>query len=151
VADPRLVVGGTCLSSHHPLIARKRFDVCIVDEAGQLTEPVCLGPLANANVFVLVGDHNQLPPLVRSDRARELGMDVSLFGCLSEAHPELVSKLALQFRMNVEVRGSVLFFMCLMFFELYVHLYAFLRPPSTMYPCINVYLFMRLSLHFEHI
>jgi DNA replication ATP-dependent helicase Dna2 len=103
VADPRLVVGGTCLSSHHPLIARKRFDVCIVDEAGQLTQPVCLGPLANAKVFVLVGDHNQLPPLVRSDKARELGMDVSLFARLSEAFPNVVAKLALQFRMNAEV------------------------------------------------
>ena len=42
----------------------KRFDYCIVDEASQITLPACLGPIRFADVFVLVGDHNQLPPLV---------------------------------------------------------------------------------------
>lgn len=31
-----------------------------VDEAGQLTEPTCLGPLLLARRFVLVGDHYQV-------------------------------------------------------------------------------------------
>ena len=48
-----------------PLFAKRRFDYCIVDEASQVTLPVCLGPLQYADVFVLVGDHYQLPPLVR--------------------------------------------------------------------------------------
>ena len=44
--------------------------MCIVDEASQITLPVCLGPLRHASVFVLVGDHYQLPPLVLSQQAR---------------------------------------------------------------------------------
>lgn len=57
----------TCLStsSNSPLFTEKRFDYCIVDEASQITLPACLGPIRYADVFVLVGDHNQLPPLVR--------------------------------------------------------------------------------------
>lgn len=47
------------------MFRRRQFDYCIVDEASQLTLPVCLGPLRYAKVFVLVGDHYQLPPLVR--------------------------------------------------------------------------------------
>jgi DNA replication ATP-dependent helicase Dna2 len=49
------------------MFRRRQFDYCIVDEASQLTLPVCLGPLRYAKVFVLVGDHYQLPPLVRKE------------------------------------------------------------------------------------
>lgn len=52
---------------HRPIFTRRRFDVCIVDEASQVTLPTCLGPLRYAETFVLVGDHNQLRPLVSSD------------------------------------------------------------------------------------
>ncbi len=44
--------------------------MCIIDEASQLTLPVSLGPLRHASMFVLVGDHYQLPPLVQSQQAR---------------------------------------------------------------------------------
>jgi len=37
------IVATTCLSINHPLIEKRRFDYCIVDEASQLTLPVCLG------------------------------------------------------------------------------------------------------------
>ena len=46
------------------LFNRRKFDFCI-DEASQITLPTCLGPLRYADKFVLVGDHFQLPPLVR--------------------------------------------------------------------------------------
>ncbi|KAG9112793.1 Tripartite DNA replication factor [Ceratobasidium sp. 392] len=97
------VVATTCLSIEHPLFARRTFDYCIVDEASQITLPTCVGPLRYAERFVLVGDHFQLPPLVRSKEARRGGMDVSLFRRLSDAHPEAVVDLALQYRMNEEI------------------------------------------------
>ncbi|URE05998.1 DNA replication factor Dna2 [Musa troglodytarum] len=59
------VVGVTCLGINHPLLVNKKFDICIMDEAGQTTLPVSLGPLMLASKFVLVGDHYQLPPLVQ--------------------------------------------------------------------------------------
>ena len=52
--------------------SRRSFDVCIVDEASQITLPASLGPLRCASVFVLVGDHYQLPPLVQSQQARSV-------------------------------------------------------------------------------
>lgn len=51
--------------SYSALFARRKFDYCIVDEASQITLPTCIGPLRFAEKFVLVGDHFQLPPLVR--------------------------------------------------------------------------------------
>ena len=50
---------------YSPVFSRRKFDYCIVDEASQITLPTCLGPLRSAEKFVLVGDHFQLPPLVR--------------------------------------------------------------------------------------
>lgn len=66
----RPVVATTCLGTQHPVFVRRSFDYCIIDEASQITLPVSLGPLRYARVFVLVGDHYQLPPLVQSEQAR---------------------------------------------------------------------------------
>lgn len=95
----RLVFGVTCLGITHPLLQSVEFDVCIVDEASQITLPVILGPILHAQRFVLVGDHNQLPPLVRSSDAQKLGLNESLFMRLTEAHPKAVIKLSYQYRM----------------------------------------------------
>jgi DNA replication ATP-dependent helicase Dna2 len=84
-----LQVGCTCLSSSHPLLVRRRFDVCLVDEASQVTVPVVLGPIMKANSFVLVGDPNQLPPLVSSVKAQEGGLGISLLSRLLQAHPQV--------------------------------------------------------------
>lgn len=97
---------------YHHVIANKdistifnerNFDYCIVDEASQITLPVCIGPIRMANTFILVGDHYQLPPLVKNPEAREGGLDVSLFKLLSEAHPEAVVSLEHQYRMCKEI------------------------------------------------
>lgn len=39
--DKVKVVAVTCLGITNPLLINKRFDVCIMDEAGQTTLPVC--------------------------------------------------------------------------------------------------------------
>lgn len=66
----QLVVGTTCMGIKHPIFTRRRFDFCIVDEASQISQPICLGPLLYAKRFVLVGDHQQLPPIVQNQEAR---------------------------------------------------------------------------------
>nr|XP_032806001.1 DNA replication ATP-dependent helicase/nuclease DNA2 [Petromyzon marinus] len=96
------VVATTCMGLRHPIFSRRVFDFCIVDEASQIGQPVCLGLLLHASRFVLVGDHHQLPPLVLNSRARAMGMDESLFKRL-ECHAEAVVYLNLQYRMNSEI------------------------------------------------
>jgi DNA replication ATP-dependent helicase Dna2 len=51
--------------------------------------PASLGPLLTARSFVLVGDHNQLPPLVTNKDAEAGGLGESLFKRLSDAHPQV--------------------------------------------------------------
>lgn len=97
------LVAVTCLGAHHPLLARRRFDICVVDEASQLTQPAILGALLCADRFVLVGDHQQLPPVVRNTEARRAGLDVSLFRVLSERYASATVELELQYRMNDDI------------------------------------------------
>ncbi|XP_017571287.2 DNA replication ATP-dependent helicase/nuclease DNA2 [Pygocentrus nattereri] len=97
--NKELIVATTCMGVKHPIFSRRRFDFCIVDEASQISQPVCLGPLFYAQRFVLVGDHQQLPPIVQNAEARALGMDESLFKRL-ERHKEAVVQLIVQYRMN---------------------------------------------------
>jgi DNA replication ATP-dependent helicase Dna2 len=97
------VVATTCLGISHSLFSQRTFDYCIVDEASQITLPVCLGPIRMAKSFILVGDHYQLPPLVQNKEAREGGLDMSLFRFLSEQHPEAVVSLEHQYRMSEDI------------------------------------------------
>ncbi len=115
------MVAATCLSVHHTFFTsglskkmRARtdadesptylFDYCIVDEASQIPLPTCLGPLRFADKFVLVGDHHQLPPLVKNVQAKAGGLDVSLFKLLSDRHGgEAMVALRSQYRMNDDI------------------------------------------------
>lgn len=97
------VVATTCLGVNHDIFNQRIFDYCIVDEASQITLPVCLGPIRMARTFILVGDHYQLPPLVQNKEAQEGGLDVSLFKLLSDSHPSSVVNLEHQYRMCEEI------------------------------------------------
>ncbi|XP_063493214.1 DNA replication ATP-dependent helicase/nuclease DNA2 isoform X4 [Symphalangus syndactylus] len=98
----QLIVATTCMGINHPIFSRKIFDFCIVDEASQISQPICLGPLFFSRRFVLVGDHQQLPPLVLNHEARALGMSESLFKRL-EQNKNAVVQLTVQYRMNSKI------------------------------------------------
>ena len=74
VVSSSKIVGATALTiSKTPLLLGEHFDVVIIDEAGQISQPAILGPLMAADSFLLVGDHEQLPPLVQSESAEKAG------------------------------------------------------------------------------
>uniref|UniRef100_A0AC35TYJ9 DNA replication ATP-dependent helicase/nuclease n=1 Tax=Rhabditophanes sp. KR3021 TaxID=114890 RepID=A0AC35TYJ9_9BILA len=99
----KLVLSTTSTVPTHMLFGvHKIFDVCIVDEASLCIEANLLMPLLNANSFVLVGDERQLQPLVQSEVAEKMGMNVSLFERLVKRGKGLTS-LNHQFRMNREI------------------------------------------------
>ena len=98
------VFGATCLGMRGALVRSMKFDWCIVDEASQITIPGVIAPLLHARKFVLIGDHQQLPPLVRSGEARKQGLEESLFQRLHAAHPEAVAELRIQYRMAADIQ-----------------------------------------------
>ena len=96
------------------------FDVVVVDEATQLSEPMALAALHWGARGVLVGDERQLPPIVSapdattrqlpdalSDELRSIGLaglDLSLFERLQPWAPHV--ELVRQYRMNAAVQQA---------------------------------------------
>lgn len=77
------------------------FDVVIIDEAAQATEPSCWGALLRGKRCVLAGDHLQLPPTVVSKEASRKGLSLTLFERLYAMWGSKISKMLLmQYRMN---------------------------------------------------
>lgn len=95
------VFASTCYACNNPFIASHQFDVCVIDEASQISMPVVIGPLLRCKKYILVGDHYQLPPIIKSHSSSEL--PTSLFRQLCENHPHALVTLRTQYRMNNEI------------------------------------------------
>lgn len=86
------------------MIGKRRFDLLVIDEACQSTEPACWIPLAHVDRIVLAGDHRQLPPTVVSADAARRGFGVSLLERLVERHGEAITRqLDVQYRMHEQI------------------------------------------------
>jgi len=105
-ADPatalqsRGVVAATTAACGSRTLRAQSFDVAVVDEASQLTEPDALTAVARADRVVLVGDHEQLPPVVHTEE-----MDRSLFERLVTEHEDAAVMLDRQYRMAQRVQA----------------------------------------------
>ncbi|ELY93919.1 helicase [Natrialba hulunbeirensis JCM 10989] len=95
------VVAATTATCGSRVMKEQAFDVALVDEAAQLTEPGTFAAVNLADRFVLVGDHEQLPPVVRAEN----DLTESLFERLVELHPEAGVMLTQQYRMNQRIQA----------------------------------------------
>ena len=95
------IVAATTATCGSRALRTQDFDVAVVDEAGQLTEPGTLAAVGLADRFVLVGDHHQLPPVVQS----EADLDTSLFERLTELAPAAGTMLDQQYRMAQRIQA----------------------------------------------
>jgi len=96
--NSKRIVGVTCYGAYHDLLRRRTFDMCLVDESAQIMQPTVLRPLYSARKFVLVGDPDQLPPIIKNKMAVKLGADESLFVRLDNDNNTV--NLFKQYRMN---------------------------------------------------
>ncbi|ELY67607.1 AAA domain-containing protein [Natrinema versiforme] len=94
------VVAATTSTCGSRIMKEQQFDAALVDEAAQLTEPGTCAAINLAERFVLVGDHEQLPPVVRAEN----DLTESLFERLVELHPEAGVMLDRQYRMNQRIQ-----------------------------------------------
>ncbi len=82
-----------------------RRDMAIIDEAAQLSVAAVAGVLRHVSRFILVGDDQQLPPVVQSEEAAREGLSLSPFALLrpeAQAHGAF-ARLHEQFRMHSAV------------------------------------------------
>jgi DNA replication ATP-dependent helicase Dna2 len=89
------------------VISHLRFDVSVVDEAGQLTEAGSIAVISKSDKFILVGDHKQLPPVIQNEEAKKSGLSKSLFERLIDINLEnrddVLVTLEEQYRMNTNI------------------------------------------------
>jgi len=86
------------------LIGDRHFDLVVIDEACQGTEPGCWLPLLYADRIVLAGDHFQLPPTVLSAQAAREGFTCSLLERLVQLYGDQITRrLTVQYRMHEQI------------------------------------------------
>lgn len=98
------VVFATCTGAETELLDRQRFDLAIVDEATQATEPSALLAVLRAKRAVLAGDPRQLPPTAISQEAARGGLSRSLFERLLDTYGAgVLTELREQHRMHEQI------------------------------------------------
>ncbi|MGD1700081.1 AAA domain-containing protein [Dapis sp. BLCC M229] len=109
------VVGATCLG-----VARfkdRNFDWVIIDEAARSTAPESFVPMSKGKKIILVGDHQQLPPIIDKEvqekawneqQIEKRILEISLFEYLYEKLPDN-NKITLtnQYRMHPDLGNLV--------------------------------------------
>lgn len=86
------------------VLGDRRFDLAVIDEACQSTEPGCWPVVLRAEKIVLAGDHCQLPPTVLSADAAREGFAVSMMERLVGHYGDDVTRLLnVQYRMNEQI------------------------------------------------
>ncbi len=97
--DGSQVITCTLVGSMHKALGKRHFRTLVIDEAAQALEPATWIPLTRADRVILAGDPFQLPPTVKSPKALQGGLSVTLMErCLTKVRP--VSLLTVQYRMH---------------------------------------------------
>jgi ATP-dependent RNA/DNA helicase IGHMBP2 len=105
-AVDRILNGATVLCTtltglDSAILGQRQFDLAVIDEAAQCTEPVCWLPLLRCQCLVLAGDHCQLPARILSQEAADEGFGISLMERLVGRYGPLVTRrLNVQYRMH---------------------------------------------------
>lgn len=86
------------------ILGNRKFDLAVIDEACQSTEPGSWPVVLRAERIVLAGDHCQLPPTIISPEATAQGFAVSLMERLVETYGDTITRqLIVQYRMHEHI------------------------------------------------
>ena len=100
------VICATLSGLDERLFRGRHFDLCVIDEAAQSTEPGCWLPLRYSQRLVLAGDHCQLPPTVLAKEAAANGLGISMMERLLQSADHaatLARQLDIQYRMHQQI------------------------------------------------
>jgi superfamily I DNA and/or RNA helicase len=97
------VVCCTLVGSSHPVLRGKQFKTAFIDEAAQALEPATWIPLMRTQRVIFAGDHQQLPPTIKSVEAARMGLSATLFEKGIARHPNMAVMLQVQYRMHQDI------------------------------------------------
>lgn len=97
-----IAIGSTAYSLCYPG-SRKldgwKFDVCIIDEAAQLSIPLSIAAMCRTGKYIFVGDHKQLDPIIPKGSNNEMFAE-SIFSRLARIYPNEITLLNTSYRLN---------------------------------------------------
>jgi len=99
------VITCTLVGASHSQMRHLSFETVFIDEAAQAIEPGCWIPIAKGQRIVLAGDHHQLPPTVKSEKAAREGLRETLFEKCIQRQPHTARMLTVQYRMHTHIMG----------------------------------------------
>ncbi|WP_298596774.1 AAA domain-containing protein [uncultured Limnohabitans sp.] len=99
------VITCTLVGASNRHIRHLSFETVFIDEAAQALEPGCWIPIAKGQRIVLAGDHHQLPPTVKSEKAAREGLRETLFEKCIQRQPQTARMLTVQYRMHAHIMG----------------------------------------------
>jgi ATP-dependent RNA/DNA helicase IGHMBP2 len=114
------VITATLVGANHYTVRQLQYHTIVIDEAAQASEPACWIPILKAQKVVMAGDHYQLPPTIKSAEAARGGLGTTLMEKCVGLHPEAVTLLQEQYRMN----NTIMQFPSKEFYEGKLHAHA---------------------------
>jgi superfamily I DNA and/or RNA helicase len=90
----------TLVGSSHPVLRGKRFKTVFIDEAAQALEASCWIAILRSDRVIFAGDHQQLPPTIKSNEAAREGLSETLFHKGTSKHERFTAMLEVQYRMH---------------------------------------------------
>ena len=102
--DSAKVVCATLTGLNSELLKDREYDLVVIDEAAQSTEPPCWIPLLRSRRLVLAGDHCQLPPTIASSEAKRDGFQISMMERMVQRWGDKIARrLTTQYRMHSQI------------------------------------------------
>lgn len=96
------VIASTLVGASANQLQKRRFSTLFIDEAAQALEPACWIPILKCEKVVFAGDHQQLPPTIKSVSAAKGGLANTLFEKIIRTK-KIGSLLKVQYRMNEKI------------------------------------------------
>ncbi len=97
------VIACTLTGSANKVLSGMKFSTLFIDDAAQALEAACWIAMRKADRVIFAGDHQQLPPTIKCYEAARQGLDHTLMEKIVSYHPESVSLLQVQYRMNEDI------------------------------------------------
>ncbi|NLF42326.1 MAG: AAA family ATPase [Bacteroidales bacterium] len=97
-----IAIGSTAYSLCYPGSKKLdgwKFDVCIIDEAAQLSIPLSIAAMCRTGKYIFVGDHKQLDPIIPKGSGNEMFAE-SIFSRLARIYSNDINLLKISYRLN---------------------------------------------------
>jgi len=96
------VIACTLIGSNSDYLRGRHFSTLFIDEASQAMEPASWVPILKADKVIMAGDHQQLPPTIKSKEAGKEGLSETIFERSIRKY-DASRMLSVQYRMHPSI------------------------------------------------